>query len=100
MSPNQKQEALIKSPEFKAMVRRRWIISLSLTALMLFVYIGYLLAISYGKTWLASPIGDRITLSLPIGLGIILFAWLMTGIYAWWANNYYDKEVEEMKKKL
>ncbi len=97
---NSKQIALIQSPEFKAMVRKRWIISLSLTALMLFVYIGYLLSITYTKELMATLIADRITISLPIGLGVIIFAWLMTGVYAWWANNRYDKEVEEMKKKL
>lgn len=97
---NSKHEALIQSPEFKAMVRKRWIISLSLTALMLIVYIGYLLSITYKKEAMATLIGDRITISLPIGLGVIIFAWLMTGVYAWWANNRYDKEVEEMKKKL
>lgn len=97
---NTKQEALIKSPEFKALVKKRWLVSLLLTGLMLIVYIGYLLSITTMKEVLSTPVGDRIPLSLPVGLGIIIFAWLMTGVYAWWANTRYDKVVDELKKKL
>jgi uncharacterized membrane protein (DUF485 family) len=35
-----------------------------------------------------------------IGLGIILFSWLITGAYVYWANNYYDKAVKEIKKEI
>jgi uncharacterized membrane protein (DUF485 family) len=39
------------------------------------------------------------TLGLPVGIGVLLSAWVLTGIYIWWANRYHDNRVREIKKK-
>ena len=88
------------SPQFKAIVKRKWTISLILTCIMLVIYFGFILLIAFDKPYLAKPIGKNITLGLPIGIGILIFAWLLTGIYTYWANNIYDKQINELKKKL
>jgi uncharacterized membrane protein (DUF485 family) len=67
---------------------------------MLAVYFGFILTIAFNKEILASKINDGLTLGIPVGLGIIILAWLLTGVYVRWANNHYDKKVEELKKKL
>jgi uncharacterized membrane protein (DUF485 family) len=85
--------------EFKRMVRQKWIISLSLTFIMLFIYFGFVLLIAFNKPFLAKPIGQNLTLGLPVGIGILFSAWLLTGVYTWWANKYYDKQVNELKNK-
>lgn len=88
---------IIYSPAFKSFVKQRWRVSLLLTFTMLLVYFGFILTIAFHKDWLGYKIGTHIPLALPIGVGIIIFAWLLTGIYVSWANSVYDKKVEQLK---
>lgn len=67
---------------------------------MLFIYVGFLLLVAYDKEALKLPIGESLNLAIVVGLGIILFSWLITGAYVYWANNYYDKAVNEIKKEI
>lgn len=101
MSINQEEvRGILHSDEFKALVRKRVSVSIVLTILMLAVYFGFILTIAFNKDFLATKIGDVITIGLPIGIGIILFAWILTGIYIRWANNSYDVSVRQLKKKI
>ncbi|MFZ9848238.1 MAG: DUF485 domain-containing protein [Flavobacteriales bacterium] len=99
MSEHKTQEVL-QSVEFKKLTKKRWSVALILTAFMLLAYFGFLLMVAFDKDFFKQKIGEVTTIAIPIGIGLILLAWLMTGIYTYWANNFYDKEVEELKKKL
>jgi len=91
---------ILQSDRFKELVNKRWSVSISLTTIMLVVYVGFILLIAFNKEFLATKIGEHITIGIPIGIGIIIFAWLLTGIYVRWANFSYDKTVREMRKQL
>lgn len=93
-------QAILQSPEFKKLVSKRWSVSLILTLIILVIYIGFLLVVAFNKELLALKISHSITWALPVGLGIILTAWLLTGIYVFWANNTYDDAVQEIKNKI
>jgi uncharacterized membrane protein (DUF485 family) len=67
---------------------------------MLFVYLGFLLVVAYKKETLKMPVGESLNLAIIVGIGIIIFSWLITGVYVYWANNYYDAAVKEIKKDL
>ncbi len=95
-----KTNQILQSPAFKKLVKTRWNISLSFTFIMLFVYIGFLMVVAYQKDTLKMPLGDSLNLAIVVGLGIIIFSWLITGVYVYWANNYYDAAVKEIKKDL
>jgi uncharacterized membrane protein (DUF485 family) len=95
-----KREQLIQSTAFKKLIKRKWIISICLTLLMLSAYFGFILTIAIDKTFFSQLIAEHITLAIPAGIGLIIFAWLMTGVYTLYANNLYDKEVEALKKEL
>ena len=97
---NPDYHAVLQSVAFKKLVSRRWAVSLLLTCIMLFIYIGFLLVVAFDKELLAKEIGPHITLAIPVGLGIIFIAWVLTGIYVYWANNTYDKAVQELKKQV
>jgi uncharacterized membrane protein (DUF485 family) len=90
---------IIDSPAFKNLVKRRWLVSMVLTLTMLFIYIGFLLVVAFNKGLLATKIGTHYTLAIPVGLGIIVAAWLLTGVYVFWANNSYDNAVEALKRE-
>lgn len=91
---------ILESPKFQDLVKKRLTVSLSLTALMLIVYFGFILTIAFKKELLATKIGEHITLGLPIGISIIVFAWLLTGFYTRWANRDYDKSVRELRNEI
>lgn len=95
-----KTNEILQSPAFKKLVKNRWNISLTFTFLMLFVYIGFLMVVAYQKETLKMPIGESLNLAIIVGIGIIIFSWLITGVYVYWANNYYDADVKEIKKNL
>ena len=89
-----------ETEEFKKFVLKKWTVSLILASIMLFAYFGFILLIAFNKELLATKISKGLTLGIPVGLGIILLAWALTGIYVRWANKHYDNKVEELKKKL
>ena len=95
-----KAKVLVDSPAFKNLVKKRWAFSLIMSGLMLFVYFGFLISIAFNKAIFAIKIHQNLTLGIVLGFGIIIFAWLMTGIYVKWANSSYDNTVEELKKQL
>ncbi len=91
---------VVASPEFKALVKRRWSVSLVLLVLLFVTYYGYILLIATDKQFVSQKIGEATTLAIPLGVGVIVFAWLLTGFYVAWANKSYDPEVERLKSEL
>ncbi|MBK7868820.1 MAG: DUF485 domain-containing protein [Ignavibacteriales bacterium] len=91
---------ILESEKFKELVKKRFPVSLTLTAVMLTVYFGFILVIAFQKELLATKLGGNITLGLPVGIGIIVFAWLLTGVYTRWANQKYDKAVRELRNEI
>ena len=91
---------ILASEEFRSLVRKRLSVSLTLTFIMLAVYFGFILTIAFNKELLAAKIGATITIGLPIGIGIIVFAWLLTGVYTRWANQRYDKQVRNLRNEI
>lgn len=91
---------IINSKKFKALVRKRLIFSITMTLIMLSVYFGFILLIAFNKEFLSLKIGEYLTVGLPIGIGVIVFAWLLTGIYIRWANSSYDKNVQELRNQI
>ena len=89
-----------ETEEFKKFVLKKWTVSLILASIMLIAYFGFILTVAFNKEILATKLSTGLTVGIPVGLGIIILAWVLTGIYVRWANNHYDKKVEELKKKL
>jgi uncharacterized membrane protein (DUF485 family) len=97
---SERVQEIVNSEKFKELVKKRLRVSLTLTAVILFVYFGFILTIAFYKEILAAKIGEHLTIGLPIGIGIIVFAWLLTGVYTRWANNSYDKSVRELRDQV
>jgi uncharacterized membrane protein (DUF485 family) len=90
---NQDMSAKIRNnPKFHDLVRRRTVFAWSLTAVMLTVYFGFIMLIAYGKAFLGTSLsGGTMTVGFPIGVGVILSAIVMTGIYVRRANGEFDE---------
>jgi len=91
---------IIESKEFKALVMKRWRVSLTLLALLFVSYYGYILLIAGNKAFVSTKIGEVTTLAIPLGIASIVIAWILTAVYVVWANNVYDPEVERLKGEL
>ncbi len=90
------------NPKFAELVHKRNGLALTLTISILVVYFGFILLVGYAKGFLATPIGGNLmTYGVPIGIGVILAAFVLTGIYVRRANAEFDtltkQIVEEMK---
>jgi uncharacterized membrane protein (DUF485 family) len=91
---------MLESPEFKQLVRGKWTISIILTLLLFVVYYGYIVLVATDKSFLAQKIGQYTTLGIPLGVGVIVAAWLLTAIYVIWANRVHDVEVKRLVDDL
>ena len=87
-------------PHYQALVARRSRYTWTLTLIMLAAFFGYILLIAFNKPLLARPIGDGATsLGIPIGLGVILLAIVLTGLYVRRANKDFDPAVRRIREE-
>jgi len=91
---------MLESPDFKRLVRGKWTIAIILTIVLFIVYYGYILLIAGNKAFLAQRIGEYTTLGIPIGVGVIVAAWVLTFIYVVWANRVHDAEVSRLVDEM
>lgn len=90
------------NPKFAELVHKRNSLALTLTIAMLVIYFGFILLVGYAKPFLATHIGTNLmTYGVPIGIGVIVSAFVLTGIYVRKANAEFDtltaQIVEETK---
>ncbi len=80
------------NPKFHELVSKRTSFAWTLSTLMLGIYAGFILLIAYGKEFLGSSLsGGVTTVGFPIGIGVILSAIVLTGIYVRRANGEFDE---------
>jgi uncharacterized membrane protein (DUF485 family) len=87
------------SEEFHALVRRKNRISLALTLAAMAVYFGFIFLIAFRKDLVGSKVTENMTWGIPLGIGVIVISWVLTGIYVTWANRTYDAMVAELRRK-
>jgi uncharacterized membrane protein (DUF485 family) len=85
------------NPKYHELRRKRNAFGWTLSMLMLVVYFGYIALIAFNKPFLALPIGDGVTtIGIPIGMGVIIFTIVITGIYVRRANGEFDDLTAEI----
>ncbi len=84
--------------KFHELVVQKSRLSWSLVALMMFVYYSFILVIAFFPELLGQPLAANSTLTwgLPVGIGIILFTFFITGVYVYKANNLYDSLMQRV----
>lgn len=79
------------NPKYQELVSKRNSYSWMMTIVMLAVYYGYILLIAFNKEFLSQKLGAGVTsIGIPIGVGVILFTIIITGIYIRRANTEFD----------
>jgi uncharacterized membrane protein (DUF485 family) len=94
-------EKIKQNPKFEALVSKRTGFACKLSIIMLVIYYTFILLIAFSPQTLGTPIGSNVmTLGIPVGVGIILSAFALTGIYVHRANTEFDVLTNAIKKEL
>jgi uncharacterized membrane protein (DUF485 family) len=90
-------EKIEQDPNFQELVRRRSALGWTLSLIMLIIYFGFIILVAYAPKFLGMTIGAGvITIGIPIGLVVIVSAFLLTGIYVNKANSQYDPLIRKI----
>ncbi|HDL8434739.1 TPA: DUF485 domain-containing protein [Yersinia enterocolitica] len=101
MNDNIYQE-IENNPRFKELVQKRshfaWLLSLITLAL----YVGFIFLIAFEPQWLGTPLytGATITRGIPVGVGLIVISFVLTGIYVIRANGEFDRLTAEILREV
>ena len=97
---NDTYEKIRANPKYQKLKSTRNTYGWVMTILMLVVYYGYIALIAFDKAFLAQPLGAGVTtLGIPIGVGVIAFTVIITGIYVRRANSEFDALKDEIIKE-
>lgn len=95
---SQRYKKIQENPKFQELVKRRSKFAWQLSAIILVVYYAFILTIAFYPEVLGIPIlsGMVTTIGIPVGMFIILLAFILTGLYVRRANNEFDKLTKEI----
>jgi uncharacterized membrane protein (DUF485 family) len=81
------------NPKFKELVATRKSLGWTLSLVMLAIYFGFILLVAFDKAFLGTPLSASgvSTIGIPVGLAVIISAFVLTGIYVVKANARYDE---------
>lgn len=85
------------NPKFKELVQKRTRLGWQLSIVMLAIYYGFILVLAFAPQVLgASLSGGTTTVGIPVGLFIIVSAFVLTGVYVRKANTEFDQLNQEI----
>ena len=82
----------------RALASRRWKVALTLTAVMVVMYFGFIALIAFDKPVLGHMLAPGLSLGVLLGALVIVVSWLLTWIYVRWANTHYDAELHRLRE--
>ena len=82
----------------RALASRRWRVALTLTAVMVVMYFGFIALIAFDKPVLGHLLAPGLSVGVLLGALVIVVSWLLTWVYMRWANNRYDAELHRLKE--
>lgn len=94
--------AIKSNPKYHELVSKRAKFAWLLAFAMLGIYYGFILVVAFNKQILAQPLweGSVATVGIPVGIGVILSAFALTGIYVFRANSEFDRLTSEIKEEV
>lgn len=88
-------------PKFKELVATRNSFAWTLAIIMLVIYYGFVVLVAFGKGFLATKLGTGVTtIGIPIALGVIISAFVLTAIYVARANGRFDQMSADLTRDL
>lgn len=85
------------STAFQALRTARRQLTIRLTLAMCAIYYGFILVVAFRPDLLAKKITAVISVGIPVSLGVIFSAVMLTGLYVWRANREFDPLAAEAR---
>jgi uncharacterized membrane protein (DUF485 family) len=92
--------AVLEDPDFIELVRSKNRISFWLCAATMLTFYGFVSLLAWNSDFLAQKWSGSINRGIPLGIGVIIVSWILTGVYVRWANARYDSLVARVKSKM
>jgi len=85
--------------EFQTLVKQRRKFSLILTSIVLVIYFSFILTLAYAPSFFATALyeGSVTSIGIPVGICIIIIAFVLTGVYVRKANTDFDATLNRLK---
>ncbi|MCM2131201.1 DUF485 domain-containing protein [Larsenimonas rhizosphaerae] len=98
----QRWQNIEQNPRFKELVAKRGRFAMMLSLIMMGLYFSFILLIAFAPQVLGTPLapGMTTTWGIPIGLGLIASAIVLTGIYVRRANGEFDRLTVQVLKEV
>ena len=94
-------EHVRNNPKYQKLVKERSKFAWTLSIIMLVIYYAFILTIAFDPSALGTKMGDGVmTIGIPIGIAIIIIAFVLTGIYVKRANGEFDELSHQVKEEL
>ena len=99
---NKTTQRVLNNPKFQKMARQKSLMGWSFSAIMFSVYVIYILFIGLDPHSFGKPVaeGSVTTWGIYIGLFVILFAIVITGVYVYIANGKFEKITKDMVSEV
>lgn len=91
-------ERVKNNPKFYQLVGKRSRLAWRLSSIILLMYFSFIVLIAFAPDILGQPISETslITIGIPLGIFIIVSAFVLTGIYVYKANRDFDRINQEI----
>ena len=94
-------QRILGNPKFQELVRTRSGFAWTLAAVMLAIYLGFILLVAFAPGLMATKVGGGTTsLGIVLGLVVIISAFLLTGIYVQRANSRFDDLTRDLTREI
>ncbi len=95
-------EQIKNNPKYQKLVGTRKRFAWTLTIIMLVVYYTFILLIAFSPETLGAKVSPdaMMTVGIPVGIAIIIFSFIMTGIYVRRANGEFDGLLNDLKNDI
>ena len=95
-------EKLKSNPRLWELIKKREKFSWTMAIILLIVYYAFILIIAFEPSLLGKPLrpGMVTTIGIPVGIGVIGFAFILTGIYVNKANKEFDIITKELQDSV
>ncbi|MBD3797472.1 MAG: DUF485 domain-containing protein [Campylobacterales bacterium] len=95
-------EKIKSNADYQTLVKKRTSFAIVLTIVMLVVYFAFILTIAFDPSLLAQRISEEsvTTIGIPIGIVVIVIAFVLTGIYTKRANGEFDELAKRVKNSV
>ncbi|HQT81506.1 MAG: hypothetical protein B7Z60_04105 [Ferrovum sp. 37-45-19] len=79
-------------PRFAELVAKRSRLSWTLTIIQLVIYFGFTIIIAVNPGFLKESLsGGTTTMGIPVGIAVIVSAFVLSAVYVWKANGEFDE---------